>query len=350
MTATVMQEKKKPLTGEQLGDFCDQMAAMLHSGCTPGDSCGALAQDGADEIAVTAGEMTKLLEDGWPFAYSAEKTGVFPAYALGVFTTAEQSGRLEESLDRLADYYRRQESLQTRMRSALTYPAALLGMMCAVLGVLVFWVLPMFRGVYDSLTGSLAASAYSYVSAAGIIGVVGLVVSGVLAAALVTLSLILGSSRGQEALLPRLQKLPLTRDAFRGLALSRLTDTLSTLLASGTDPVSAMELALSQCSHEALRASLTGSEALLSQGEGFARVLSPVLPARYARLLRVGETGGSLTDALASLSRQMGTEAEGQIKKLIDETEPALMGFLTLSVGMTLLSVMLPLLGILGAV
>ena len=46
----------------------------------------------------------------------------------------------------------------------------------------------------------------------------------------------------------------------------------------------------------------------------------------------------------------MGTEAEGQIKKLIDETEPALMGFLTLSVGMTLLSVMLPLLGILGAV
>ena len=91
-----------------------------------------------------------------------------------------------------------------------------------------FWVLPMFRGVYDSLTGSLAASAYSYVSAAGIIGVVGLVVSGVLAAALVTLSLILGSSRGQEALLPRLQKLPLTRDTFcaiselvRSLALAR---------------------------------------------------------------------------------------------------------------------------------
>ena len=184
MTATVMQEKKNPLTGEQLEDFCGQMAAMLHSGCTPGDSCGALAQDGTDEIAVTAGEMTKLLEEGWPFAYSAEKTGVFPAYALGVFTTAEQSGRLEESLDRLADYYRRQESLQTRMRSALTYPAALLGMMCAVLGVLVFWVLPMFRGVYDSLTGSLAASAYSYVSAAGIIGVVGLVVSGVLLALL----------------------------------------------------------------------------------------------------------------------------------------------------------------------
>lgn len=350
MTATATQEKKKPLTGEQLGDFCDQMAAMLHSGCTPADSCGALAQDGADAVACAAGEMTGLLEEGWSFAYSAEKTGVFPTYALGVFTTAEQSGRLEESLDRLADYYRRQESLQTRMRSVLTYPAALLGMMCAVLGVLVFWVIPMFRGVYGSLTGSLASSAYAYVSAAGVIGVVGLVISGVMAAALVALSLILGSSRGQEALLPRLQKLPLTRNAFRGLALSQLTDTLSTLLASGTDPVSAMELALSQCTHDGLRASLAGSETLLSQGEGFARVLSPVLPARYARLLRVGEAGGSLADALATLSRQMGTEAEGEIQKLIDGTEPVLMGFLTLTVGMTLLSVMLPLLGILGAV
>ena len=347
-TATPMQEKKTTLTAMQLCDFCAQTAAMLHSGCSLEDSCGALSQDGADETARAAGEIASRLSEGRTFAESARLTGVFPEYALGVLGTAEQSGRLDESLERLSDYYRRQEELLEKMRSSLTYPAALLGMMCMVLGVLVFWVLPMFRGVYDSLTGSLHASAYSYVSAAGVIGTVGLVVSALLALSLLVLTLILRREEGREALRGPLEKLPLTRQALYKLALSRLTDTLSTLLASGMEPREAMETALSQCDHDGLREALHPER--LSLGESFAALLGPVLPARDARMLRVGETSGSLTDALEQLSGRLGKEAEDSIAGLIDSVEPALMGFLTVSVGLTLLSVMLPLLGILGAV
>ena len=349
-TATPMQEKKKTLTAMQLCDFCAQTAAMLHSGCSLEDSCGALSQDGADETARAAGEIASRLSEGRTFAESARLTGVFPEYALGVLGTAEQSGRLDESLERLSDYYRRQEELLQKMRSSLTYPAALLGMMCMVLAVLVFWVLPMFRGVYNSLTGSLHASAYSYVSAAGVIGTVGLVVSALLAASLLVLTFIMRREAGREALRGPLEKLPLTRQALYKLALSRLTDTLSTVLASGMDPREAMETALSQCDHQELPEMLSGSPERLSLGESFAVVLAPVLPARDARMLRVGETSGSLTDALEQLSGRLGKEAEDSIAGLIDSVEPALMGFLTVSVGLTLLSVMLPLLGILGAV
>ncbi|MGN1027341.1 MAG: type II secretion system F family protein [Faecousia sp.] len=349
-TITPMQEKKTKLSAMQLCDFCAQTAAMLHSGCSLEDICAAFAQDGADETARAAGQIAGYLDEGRTFAESAGLTGVFPDYALGVLGTAELSGRLDESLERLSDYYRRQEEMQQKMRSSLTYPAALLGMMCVVLGVLVFWVLPMFRGVYDSLTGSLAASAYSYVSAAGVIGIVGLVVSALLALSLLVLTCILGTESGREALRGPLEKLPLTREALYKLALSRLTDTLSTLLASGTDPQEAMETALTQCGHDGLREKLAGSGERLAMGEGFAGVLRGVLPALYARMLRVGETSGSLTDALEQLSGRLGKEAGDSITKLIDSVEPALMGFLTVTVGLTLLSVMLPLLGILGAV
>ena len=134
-TATPMQEKKTTLTAMQLCDFCAQTAAMLHSGCSLEDSCGALSQDGADETARAAGEIASRLSEGRTFAESARLTGVFPEYALGVLGTAEQSGRLDESLERLSDYYRRQEELLEKMRSSLTYPAALLGMMCVVLEI-----------------------------------------------------------------------------------------------------------------------------------------------------------------------------------------------------------------------
>ena len=53
---------------------------------------------------------------------------------------------------------------------------------------------------------------------------------------------------------------------------------------------------------------------------------------------------------MSELSRRLGRDAEEALSGLIDKTEPVLIGFLTVSVGLTLLSVMLPLLGILGAV
>lgn len=349
-TAAPTQEKKAKLSAMQLCDFCAQAAAMLRCGCSLGDTCAALSQDGEDETARAAGEIAAGLEEGETFAASAERTGVFPDYCLGVFRTAELSGRLEESMERLSGYYRRQEELLSKMRASLTYPTALLGMMCLVLGVLVFWVLPMFRRVYDSLTGSLAASAYSYVSAAGIIGTVGLVLSGVLVLFLLAVTLVMRGEAGREALRGTLERLPLTRDTLETLALSRLTDTLSTLLASGTDPREAMELSLSQCGHAGLRQRLSGSEERLFLGESFTAVLSPVLPGKLARMLRVGEASGSLADSLEELSQRMGKEASDSMERAIDSVEPALMGFLTVSVGLTLLSVMLPLLGILGAV
>ena len=57
---------------------------------------------------------------------------------------------MDEALDRLADHYDRQSALYDRLRSTLTYPAVLMLMMCAVLAVLVFAVLPMFERVYDN--------------------------------------------------------------------------------------------------------------------------------------------------------------------------------------------------------
>ena len=67
-------------------------------------------------------------------------------------------------------------------------------------------------------------------------------------------------------------------------------------------------------------------------------------------MLLGGAESGRLESALTELSRRIGADAAQALDALIDRIEPILIGFLTVSVGMTLLSVMLPLLGILGAV
>lgn len=341
---------KKMLSSAQIHVFCGSIAMMLRSGVPLSQAAAMFAQDTEGPLGAAAGRITAALEGGSGFAEAAEETGAFPPYALGVFRTAELSGRLDETLERLAEEYDREDRLTQRLKTTLGYPAALLIMMCGVLAVLVFFVLPMFQGVYTSITGSLAASSYAYVLAAGLVGRVSLVLCVLVSAVLLTLCVLLREETGRRKLRARMEKLTFTRRASYLLALSRLTDTLATLLASGTDPDEAMEMARELTEHSGLRAALGRCREQMDQGAGLAAALVQVLPPLYGRMLLGGSESGRLAETMEELSRRLGREAEEGLCAVMDRTEPLLIGFLTVSVGLTLLGVMLPLLGILGAV
>lgn len=343
------------LSEEQISVFCRSLAMMLRSGVTMQEAVELFVQDGDDASPLlhsTAQQMEKALGEGQSFAQSARDTGAFPEYALGVFSMAELSGRLDEVLDRLADYYDRQHALNERLRSTLTYPVALLLMMCGVLSVLVFSVLPMFVRVYNSLTGSLAASSYAYVLAASLIGRVSLVLAVAVSAVLLVLTVMLHTQKGREKLNGPMERSRFTCKAARQLAVSQMADTVSTMLASGAEEDSALEQCIRQTSHTGLRTSLQACRSDMQQGTGMAQAFlrHKVLPPLYARMLQGGSESGSLPAAMESVALRMGQEAENALCRLIDDIEPVLIGFLTVSVGFTLLSVMLPLLGILSAV
>lgn len=343
------------LSEEQISVFCRSLAMMLRSGVTMQEAVELFVQDGDDASPLlhsTAQQMEKALGEGQSFAQTARDTGAFPEYALGVFSMAELSGRLDEVLDRLADYYDRQHALNERLRSTLTYPVALLLMMCGVLSVLVFSVLPMFVRVYNSLTGSLAASSYAYVLAASLIGRVSLVLAVAVSAVLLVLAVMLHTQKGREKLNGPMERSRFTRKAARQLAVSQMADTVSTMLASGAEEDSALEQCIRQTSHTGLRTALQVCRSDMQQGTGMAQAFlrHKVLPPLYARMLQGGSESGSLPAAMESVALRMGQEAENALCRLIDDIEPVLIGFLTVSVGFTLLSVMLPLLGILSAV
>ena len=343
------------LSEEQISVFCRSLAMMLRSGVTMQEAVELFVQDGDDASPLlhsTAQQMEKALGEGQSFAQTARDTGAFPEYALGVFSMAELSGRLDEVLDRLADYYDRQHALNERLRSTLTYPVALLLMMCGVLSVLVFSVLPMFVRVYNSLTGSLAASSYAYVLAASLIGRVSLVLAVAVSAVLLVLAVMLHTQKGREKLNGPMERSRFTRKAARQLAVSQMADTVSTMLASGAEEDSALEQCIRQTSHTGLRTALQACRSDMQQGTGIAQAFlrHKVLPPLYARMLQGGSESGSLPAAMESVALRMGQEAENALCRLIDDIEPVLIGFLTVSVGFTLLSVMLPLLGILSAV
>ena len=352
----------KILSQKEMAAFCGGMGMLLRSGAGPEEAAGLFAADSGTEadggealsprLRQAARDMEQALAAGAGFWEAARQTGAFPGYALGVMRTAEAAGRLEEALAELAEYYERQARLAGRLRSTVAYPAALLLMMCGVLAVLVIGVLPMFLRVYNSLTGSVAASSYAYVPVATAIGWVSLILTALVCLLLLSALWMGRSEEGRKRLRRPMEKWGLTRRALHLMGLSQVLDTISTMLASGQEEAGAVAFCLEQTEQERLRRELFACQEEVARGVGLGRVLvrRKLVPGLYGRLILSGEESGNLPGAMAEVSRLLGREAEEEMDRAMDRVEPMLIGFLTLAVGFTLLSVMLPLLGIVSGV
>ena len=123
--------KTKGLTRQELSAFCAGVSVLLGSGSGMEEAVGLYAEDSTGALEAACKAMVPNMSLG--FGEAAAQTGRFPDYALAVMQTAEASGRLEEGLGRLAEYYDRQDALEKKVRSAVTYPAALLLLLGGVL-------------------------------------------------------------------------------------------------------------------------------------------------------------------------------------------------------------------------
>ena len=168
--------------------FCESMAMMVQSGIQT-DEAIALLQSGKQSGGVLEQGLTVMKEQvdqGLGLSAAMRESGIFPDYALQMVEAGESSGRLEDILFRLSRYYAEKKTISEKLKNAVTYPAAMLVLIIAVLAVMLVMVLPAFTDVYNNLTGSLAASSYSYVRWSYALCWIALAAMVLLAAALIT--------------------------------------------------------------------------------------------------------------------------------------------------------------------
>ncbi len=335
-----------------LSSLCGQMGLMLRAGVRPEEAVETLCADarGADGAALL--KLKAELAEGRGFAEAVGSCGAFPDYAAELIAMGETAGRLDQSLEALRDYYDRQDLVRTRLKTSLRYPLVLLLLMCVVLAVLVFAVLPVFTGVYESLAGSLVGSAYAYVTAAGVIARLGLVLTVIVSAAALAATAAAGpEEKGRRARALAL-KLPAVRESLRYMEAARAASMLSGLLRSGMTAETALRTALEGSKGGLLGAELGVCQEDVARGESLGRSLQrqKLFPPVSGRLLLAAEESGQLDAGLAEAAEQTGREGLDGLCRVIDGVEPCLTAFLTVAVGLSLLSAMLPLIGILGAI
>ena len=343
--------KRTALTAAELALFCSQMSWLLKAAVPLEEGLSAVCENTRD-----TGKKRLIqnvlsgLEKGTPLSASLKSSGAFPEYLASMAEIGEKAGKLDDVFSALARHYEREDELKSRIRGAVTYPTVLILMIAAVIALLDVKVLPVFRQVLEDLGSGVPAASIAAVQVGLAAGRVALAL--ILAwAALAAAGVLAAKTRKGAAFLRGLaDRLPPARRIFAGIDTARFSSALAMLLSSGYGAAQALELLPGILSSPQNGRRAREIARRVSQGVPFSQALrkSGLFPGIYSSLIGVGEKAGNLDAVMDRIAARSGEEAQEKLSGAVSAVEPVLIGVLSAVIGVILLSILLPLMGILS--
>ena len=349
-----MAESKSRVSEQYLPIFCQELHEMIRSGIPPEEGLALLLEDERDgEVRAWLEGLHAGMESGLSLSAALRESGAFPEYMRDMVSLAEETGRLEDVLDTLRRHYERQIRMRSDIIGAVTTPAVLLAAMVAVVVLLVTQALPVFDRVFAQLGVRMGAVATGMMRMGAALAKCG-AAFGVLLAALTVCALAV-------ALVPSLRTrcAAWLRKRFGGkgvlgqMAVSRFASSMSMATASGLGMEEAVELSAKLCGGaREIDEKTERCRALILDGKSPADALSGsgLFSARDCRLLKLAERTGNLPDTLEGLAQRQEEESLRRIDRMVAAIEPTVVVIASVLAGTILISVMLPLMGLLSAI
>ena len=339
------------LNNRELFQFCEQFSIILRSGMSAIEGLAILNDDSQTERGKEILTfLYKDMEESGSLAHAMEQSGAFPASAAAYVRTGEETGCLDEVMKGLSAFYAKEIQITDQIQSAVAYPLVMLGMMTAVIVILLVKVLPVFRQVFRQL--GLEMSGIS-----GALLGIGETLSHYSTAFLVLLAAMIGfilflvlHPKGQElirkivCLFPGMKEIPVNLDY------SRLCQCISLGIRSGLSPELCVELAGAVVTQTEIREKLASIQKQLAEGYGFIEAIteSGLFKAMELRLISLGFQAGASDEVMEKLAEQYEEKSTDSVSHIVSILEPTIVIVLSILVGLVLLSVMMPLLGLLS--
>lgn len=341
----------KQLTDTETAAFCSQMSMILHSGISALEGISILKEDtkSGEEQQILARIFDRLTETG-SFSDALEASGVFPGYMLHMVKLGEQSGRLDEVMTSLTSYYERDAAISFSIRNAVTYPLVMGAMMLVVILVLVTQVLPIFQQVFNQFGAPVQGISLLLMNAGSALGSASPVLIGVILVLAVILVLLLKTSGGMNLIHRMGQALPFTSAISDMTASCRFSGGMALMIASGFSMEESFSMAGALSDNSAFQKKLKNCEDLVAGGESMSDALfhANIFSGIYARMISIGQKTGRLEDAMQKVSSLQEEALDEHISRIIGRLEPTLVAVLSILTGVILLSVMLPLMGLMS--
>jgi type IV pilus assembly protein PilC len=352
----------KKLSSGDLSIFCFQLSLILKAGIpineglqTLGDESGNLAeakQKISGTLGKTVREMSSAVEIGEQLSLAMKKTGVFPDYVVNMVEIGEGTGRLDNVLESLGDYYERDQYIKAKIRNSLMYPVLLFIIMSAVIILLVSQVFPIFSKMIDQMGGSSelkGAEAFANSLTAGEYTMY--IILGLAALSIIT-ALLAKTKPGKNIVGVFAAKFPLTKNINKKIAASRFANAMAMTLSSGMDLSTALKMSVNLIDSAVYKSKFGECVKEIEQGGSFSGAIGKTgaFSGMYIKFIEIGQKTGTVDSVMKKISDICDSEADTSLTNATSFIEPLLVGILSIIIGVILISVMIPLIDVMSKI
>jgi type IV pilus assembly protein PilC len=296
----------------------------------------------------SVGAIKVQVEGGSTFSDALRRhPKVFDDLYVNMVHAGEVGGLLDTILGRLSKYIEKAMKLKGQIKSAMVYPASILGIAFIVIAVLMIFVIPVFEKMFKDMSGgkvalpgptqlvidmsNFAQSSWYIILGGGILAVV-------------AFKKYYATAKGKYQIDKLLLKLPVFGDLVRKASVAKFTRTLGTLITSGVPLLDALTICAKTSGNKIIEEALVNARVSISGGKTISEPLakSQVFPKMVTHMIAVGESTGALDAMLGKIADFYEDEVDQAVASLTALLEPMMMVFLGVLIGFIVVAMYLP--------
>ncbi|NDV62119.1 type II secretion system F family protein [Puniceicoccales bacterium CK1056] len=348
------QAKRKKIKLDQLTIFTQQLSSMLEAGLPLVSALEALQDQTEDPVfQIIIRNVRHDVSGGTAFSEAVTKyPNAFPNLFTSMVEAGEASGGLASILGKVAIYFEDTVKLTKKVKSAMTYPIAVIALAVALVQVLLIFVIPVFADMFSSFGKELPKPTLLLIATSNflksyiiylIIGFIGL---------WYLIKRIVKTPRGRRAKDVFFMKVPILGDLLQKIALSRFCRTYAILLRSGVPILRTLEIVSNASGNTYIERSCKDISRNISQGGQLSETIAdiPYFPPTVKHMARAGEQTGNVDGMMGKIADFYDAEIETTVDSLTSLMEPALIVFLGIVIGSIVMAMFLPIFNLAGAI
>jgi type IV pilus assembly protein PilC len=269
---------------------------------------------------------------------------VFDELFVNLVAAGESGGILDVILNRLSNYMEKAMKLKSRVKSAMTYPAIVLVVAVAVVALLLVYVIPVFKKLFEGMGGQLPGPTQFLINVSEFTQSYFLFMIGFLVVFVYIFRRYYRTEKGRRTIDALVLKAPVFGPLIKKVAVAKFTRTLSTMLGSGVPILEGLSIVSKTAGNVIVESAIMKTRQSISEGRTIAEPLAEtdIFPPMVVQMIAVGEATGALDAMLAKIADFYDDEVDTAVGALTTMLEPFMMVFLGVVVGGMIICMYLP--------